>query len=388
MKIYPKEKQRMIKSIGSIILIASFSTNIMASTYETNHNLVPTHSKVNSNIQTSPKIPKKVKSMSELEQAIEMATNQLITKFTVQATNINANQLEKYDLYDHDTLGDYINGYEVSGKYDSVTREMKEITVTLDYKIMYQVSKIFREPMNGYTISAEAQKVFIKTKSIIKELGLKNMKSDYEKEKAVHDYIVAHTTYTDANQITTDITNPIYGVDGVLLNNNAVCQGYAETMKLFMDILGIECKIVTGVGKENQPHAWNLVKLDNEWYHVDATWNDPSPDIPGQILYSYFNVTDEMIKEDHIIDSNKTYPKAKGTKYFYYNDKVISQTKEDFEKQMSEMASNKEETGEIYCNYKIDINQLEKVLDTLVARYKMKIKYAVVGRVFYFEATY
>ena len=378
----------MIKSIGSIILIASFSTNIMASTYETNHNLVPTHSKVNNNIQTPTKMPTKVKSMSELEKAIEIATNQLITKFTVQATNINANQLEKYDLYDHDTLGDYINGYEVSGKYDSVTREMKEITVTLDYKIMYQVSKIFREPMNGYTISAEAQKVFIKTKSIIKELGLKNMKSDYEKEKAVHDYIVAHTTYTDANQITTDITNPIYGVDGVLLNNNAVCQGYAETMKLFMDILGIECKIVTGVGKENQPHAWNLVKLDNEWYHVDATWNDPSPDIPGQILYSYFNVTDEMIKEDHIIDSNKTYPKAKGTKYFYYNDKVISQTKEDFEKQMSEMASNKEETGEIYCNYKIDINQLEKVLDTLVARYKMKIKYAVVGRVFYFEATY
>lgn len=388
MKIYSKEKQRMIKSIGSIILIASFSTNIMASTYETNHNLVPTHSKVNNNIQTPTKMPTKVKSMSELEKAIEIATNQLITKFTVQATNINANQLEKYDLYDHDTLGDYINGYEVSGKYDSVTREMKEITVTLDYKIMYQVSKIFREPMNGYTISAEAQKVFIKTKSIIKELGLKNMKSDYEKEKAVHDYIVAHTTYTDANQITTDITNPIYGVDGVLLNNNAVCQGYAETMKLFMDILGIECKIVTGVGKENQPHAWNLVKLDNEWYHVDATWNDPSPDIPGQILYSYFNVTDEMIKEDHIIDSNKTYPKAKGTKYFYYNDKVISQTKEDFEKQMSEMASNKEETGEIYCNYKIDINQLEKVLDTLVARYKMKIKYAVVGRVFYFEATY
>ena len=64
----------------------------------------------------------------------------------------------------------------------------------------------------------------------------------------------------------------------------AVCQGYAETMKLFLDALGIENKLVYGTGG-GISHVWNLLCLDGDWYHMDVTWDDPLLDgkdiIPG-----------------------------------------------------------------------------------------------------------
>ena len=42
-------------------------------------------------------------------------------------------------------------------------------------------------------------------------------------------------------------------------------------------------------------HAWNLVQLDGQWYHVDVTWDDPAPDRYGQVLHDYFLVTDQEI---------------------------------------------------------------------------------------------
>ena len=65
-----------------------------------------------------------------------------------------------------------------------------------------------------------------------------------------------------------------------------------------MDILGIPCETITGTAG-GIGHAWNAVMLDDEWYMVDVTWDDPVPDTPGQVLYGYFNITDEKMKQDH-----------------------------------------------------------------------------------------
>ena len=47
-------------------------------------------------------------------------------------------------------------------------------------------------------------------------------------------------------------------------------------------------------------------RLDAEWYMVDVTWDDPVPDTPGQVLYGYFNITDEKMKQDHTYTSDIT----------------------------------------------------------------------------------
>ncbi len=82
--------------------------------------------------------------------------------------------------------------------------------------------------------------------------------------------------------------------------------------------LGFETKYIVGyVGQEG--HAWNLVKLDSQWYHLDTTWNDPVPDRKGAIRYQYFLVDDRTMARDHTWIADD-YPKATSTAYSYYQD--------------------------------------------------------------------
>lgn len=101
---------------------------------------------------------------------------------------------------------------------------------------------------------------------------------------AVHDRLVVMCTYDTTLEANT-------GYD-LLINGTTVCAGYSA---LYMDILlrvGIPC--VTVSSKEMN-HAWNLVQLDGDWYHVDVTWDDPNPNTMGKVRHTYFLVTDEEI---------------------------------------------------------------------------------------------
>lgn len=163
------------------------------------------------------------------------------------------------------------------------------------------------------------KQIFAMVKPLIDNV-MANYSADPEREKAVHDYIVANCRYNIE-----DCTNPMemeeynFHPEGVFLMKKAVCQGYAESFKLCMDLLGIRCDIVTGYGN-GQAHAWNTVCLDNEWYQIDCTWDDPLVWVNGQqqdsgeINYSYFNITDSQMKKDHTY----TYgTPCNGTKYGY-----------------------------------------------------------------------
>ena len=76
---------------------------------------------------------------------------------------------------------------------------------------------------------------------------------------------------------------------GVLRSHNAICVGNATTFKLFMDALDIPCKIIHST--QNGEHAWDVVQLDGEWYHVDVTFDGGVSGEPG---YNYFNMPDSV----------------------------------------------------------------------------------------------
>jgi hypothetical protein len=127
--------------------------------------------------------------------------------------------------------------------------------------------------------------------------------SDYEKAKAVHDYLVGHTEY--------DLTfaGTSGDVEGVLLDGMGICSGYAHTYRLLMRLCDMDCIVVAGTGTDasgtEQSHAWNMVKVDGNWYHVDVTWDDPvfsGPGVRDYIGYDYFLVGDETLKADHAWD--------------------------------------------------------------------------------------
>jgi len=107
---------------------------------------------------------------------------------------------------------------------------------------------------------------------------------------SAHDYLVLNTAY-DMPAFESGQATSSHRATGTLLNGKAVCSGYASAFQLLMATAGIPCKYVY-----NDEHAWNLVQIDDSWYHIDVTWDDPVPDTPGETNYSFFMMIDDEIK--------------------------------------------------------------------------------------------
>ncbi|MBR1762197.1 MAG: transglutaminase domain-containing protein [Eubacterium sp.] len=144
-------------------------------------------------------------------------------------------------------------------------------------------------------------------KEILNEIIKKDM-SAFEKEKAVYDWLTAKlkantgilTVIPTRNG---DSDNP----HDVLKYRTAVCVGYATTFRLFMQMMDIECKVIHS---SDLTHSWNLVKLDDGWYHTDCYMDSESNN------YQNFNMDDNRCLQGH--DWTKEYfPAATGKKYNY-----------------------------------------------------------------------
>jgi hypothetical protein len=148
--------------------------------------------------------------------------------------------------------------------------------------------------------------------------------SDYENELAIHDYLVNNIEYVD------DGNDNSFNAYSALIEGKAVCSGYTEAFKTLLDMLGINNYTISGVAG-NQSHIWNVVELDNEWYQVDVTWDDPVNSSTNYVQHNYFNITSKDMALDHTWDKQKSnHPDATGTKYSYANasklKKITSQT--------------------------------------------------------------
>lgn len=143
-------------------------------------------------------------------------------------------------------------------------------------------------------------------------------KSDFENELAIHDYLVENVEYID-------LGDAPYNAYDALINGKAVCRGYAECFMTFMDMLGIENSTLVGKAGD-QLHIWNAVKLGNQWYHVDVTWDDPIGSTLMTVDHSYFNISDADISTDHSWDTTVQTQSivADGTTFSYINMSGIS----------------------------------------------------------------
>lgn len=141
--------------------------------------------------------------------------------------------------------------------------------------------------------------------------------SDYEKALFVHDSIIDSTVYDLAGR-DSDINGSWGTAYGCLVENKAICQGYACAYKLIMDKLGIECGIVSGYGK-NARHAWNYIRLGGRYYWVDLTWDDPLTDDGTQMINHKYCFLDDRFLNDHTPgEGNLFIPQCGSMKYNYY----------------------------------------------------------------------
>ena len=146
---------------------------------------------------------------------------------------------------------------------------------------------------------------------------IKDGMSEYEKEKAVYDYIFYGRSFNNDQLNPVDMDEEGEGDDnshnpyGFFHDHSTICVGNATTFKLFMDVLGIDCEIIHST--ENGEHAWNIVKIDGDWYHVDITF-DGGEQKP---LYSNFNVTDAVKETGGYPWDPADFHECTATKYNY-----------------------------------------------------------------------
>lgn len=130
---------------------------------------------------------------------------------------------------------------------------------------------------------------------------------DYSKVKKVHDYIVENTEY-DQNLSKSNI----YNTYGALMQHYAVCEGYSKSVKYLLDAANVPCIIACGIAKnsngETESHAWNYVKLNDLWYAIDSTWDDPvivgSGYVSNSVHTKYFLKGSKEFFTDHFEDGN------------------------------------------------------------------------------------
>ena len=124
----------------------------------------------------------------------------------------------------------------------------------------------------------------------------------YSVVRAVHDLIINRIDYARASNGQPSAEGWAHSLAGVFTGDGVVCEGYAKAFKYMLDLLNIENIYITGKGGGDD-HAWNAVKIDDEWLLVDVTWDDlkvgpDSKESPAG-CYDWFCVPAEEFNEGH-----------------------------------------------------------------------------------------
>ena len=192
--------------------------------------------------------------------------------------------------------------------------------------------------------------------------------TDYEKEKSVHDLIIKNVLYDEEavfnRQKFASRSNTILGV---LFYKTAVCEGVALTVKYLLNILDIKCIVAIGrssrAEKGDENHAWNIVKIDGESYHLDVTWD--LSDKKDFSSYDYFNLTDSDILKDHSFAEKYPACRSQKNNYYFFNN-LVAATKADVKRIVDyAIAQNKEQISIKFVGNSNLINLKNYVFSTL-----------------------
>lgn len=224
----------------------------------------------------------------------------------------NIDKIFQCVLSDHPELF-YVDGYS----YTKYTR--KDILTAVEFSGTYNVDLDTAVERAG-AIELAASEILA---------GIPDGASDYDKVKYVYETLIRRTDY-DLNAA--DNQN-IYSV---FVNHVSVCQGYAKAAQYLLGRLGVACTLVLGTVETGEGHAWNLVKVDGEFYYVDTTWGDVSYQMEENasqegdagegspyaampdINYDYLNVTTEELLRTHSIGGSVPMPVCTASEANYY----------------------------------------------------------------------
>ncbi len=252
---------------------------------------------------------------------------------------LTSNQKTVYNYIAH-AVKDLKKEFKVKGYELSTTPEaMSDVSEAMDaffndHPEVFYLETSYRVAINSwitgqvleiqlaYTVTNEIELqnqiriINAKINDMIKNVPVNNI---FETELELHDRLCKSASYFKYTDID-DIPMECHTIYGTFVKDTAVCDGFSKAMQILLDRVGIESIITVG-NLQGESHAWNMVHLDDEWYHLDVT-SDKSlyrnDELSNYVIHSYFNVTTENIKATHSIKYERKIPRAVETKYNYY----------------------------------------------------------------------
>lgn len=260
---------------------------------------------------------------------------------------------------------DSINGEELSLVFQAVTRDYPIInwlgetysytndfiggsTVMIEYSRKKEEVNLMLAQLNGHTTVLLAD--------INPEL------SDYEKATRVHDLLINTVTYDLKAQNQRDAF-------GAIVDKQATCQGYSKAYQFLLLKLGLDATII--YGEAGEPHAWNAVKIDDEYYYSDTTFDDRQLN-SGQDFLSreYLFLNEKEMSVTHTPSKRETVfplPKCTSNKenYFIKNGLVIDKAdRYEIELTAKELARQTIDAGLTAFQIKFSSGEILKTVET------------------------
>lgn len=179
----------------------------------------------------------------------------------------------------------------------------------LIYSDKIQFNYVRRINHNKYDIATKQLKK--KINNFILSLNLNQ--HEVELQKQIVSFILSNYEY-DKREPNVPPDALSRTIQGVYFGNELVCSGYSKLAMYVLNNIGIETRYVVGTTTSGLSHAWNIVKLQNEYYHMDLTFSDSSIQGKNETYYQYINEKDIYMRNTHVWDESK-YPKCVGNTY-------------------------------------------------------------------------
>lgn len=188
----------------------------------------------------------------------------------------------------------YFSGGQLLNPSNRGSQKEDGVVIAEDYTVRSttQISDAYKSGSDSGL--SEQDKETLKMASAVLDEIIKDDMSDYDKEKAVFDWMCDNLNNENVTLLINEDQLQPDTPYGVLKNKYAVCVGYATTFRLFMQMMDIECKVVHN---NDCYHTWDEVKLDDNWYYVDVYSAVDNHD------YLYFNMNDEMLSQSQDWDT-------------------------------------------------------------------------------------
>lgn len=247
------------------------------------------------------------------EAAVEKRLLEMFSSYTsygIAVSNINLLKDESYYLQNYPILDEF--SYEYVEVYKNCIYVRINSNTSMDKSEFMIAYACFTG--NDMYLNDTEKKIAAEISNLAASL---KGESDYDTVKNIHDYLILNTVY-DSEYLSRSGKNSDrqHTFFGPIFDKRAVCDGYAKAFNILAGCNKIDSILVSGDTNSDgtEGHAWNLVKLDDEWFSLDVTWDDPVPDVEGRVKYGYFLINDEIMGYTHMWEKDK-YPKAESDKY-------------------------------------------------------------------------